>query len=678
MCVLAGLKRLAQTLRVGGRRAPLPRYVAAMLWFIACTSSDLPSDDLATGHDSAAIDTAATNGSLIGPFLSGDCDPLIPELCGLPFPSNVYLVPDETTPTGARVAFGETTLPISDNGNQSSPDLLNVADGFSPAAGPIAFLAGATDLGFAGPNDPQASLTADSPTIMLDADTGERIAHFVELDRSHDDDARRAIMLRPVNLLTPGHRYIVALQNIVDADGELISASETFAALRDGTDSGEPSVETRRTLYADIFAQLETSGVQTETLQLAWDFTVASRDSTTRRLLHMRDQALSTIGTGASYSFTSVEVDPHPLLALRIEGTIDVPVYLDVGGPGGTLVLGEDNLPVQNGTYPYPFVLLVPNSAVGKKSPVVQYGHGLFGSRYSVDSEGYYSAADTFGAVVLSMDWIGMSGEDIAIIAGAAAGGDIAGFASIPDRSQQGMVNLAVALRTISGTMAADPALIFDGVPVVDPDTHYYIGGSQGGIYGATYMAITPDIERGVLVVPGVAYSLMLPRSVYWSDYATPFVVDRYEDPRVVQMVLAYVQMLWDRAEPSGYATAITDDPFPGTPAHQVLLIEGVGDHQVPNLSTELLARAIGAKYLAPGNQVLFQLEPVEGPIVGGNALLDYSYGLGPNPVENIPMEEGADPHDAVFFEPTAQASLYHFLITGESVSFCDGACDPD
>ncbi len=644
-----------------------------LILMLACAQSDAGRDPTTeTGSD------PATSTALLGPFLEGDCDPMVPELCGLPFPSNVYLVPDDASVTGARVAFGPTTLPVSDDGLQSTPDLLNVADGFSPAAGPIAFLAGASDAGFAPPTDPAASLADDSPTVIIDADTGARVAHFAELDMSHDDDGRRAIMLRPVTLLEHGHRYIVALKGVVDAEGVAVTPSPVFLALRDGGDHDDLSVDARRSLYDDIFARLDSAGVARSDLQLAWDFTVASRDTTAGRLLSMRDDALARVGTGTSYTFSAVETDPYPGIILRVEGTVDVPLYLDEGGPGGTLVLGDDGLPAYQGTYPYPFVLLVPESCAGQSCPVVQYGHGLFGSRYSIDQDGYYAAASTFGAVVLSMDWIGMSNEDIAVIAGAAAGGDVSGFASIPDRSQQGMVNLAVALRTLQGPMRDDEALQFDSVPVVDPDVRYYVGGSQGGIYGATYMAVTPDIERGVLVVPGMSYSLMLPRSVYWADYATPFVVDRFEDPRVVQLVLGYVQMLWDRAEPSGYATAISDDPLPGTPAHRVLLVEGIGDHQVPNLSTELLARALGAAYLAPGNRELYALPAASSAVTSGNALLDYDYGLGPVPAENVPMEEGEDPHDKVFFEPTAQASIFTFLTTGEARSYCDGACDPD
>ena len=617
-----------------------------------------------------------TDPQLLGPFLDGDCDPISPEVCGLPFPSNVYLQADDTSPTGARVHFGPTTLPVSVGGVQSSPDLLNVADGFSPAAGPIAFLPGAASAGVAGSTSPDTSLSGTSPTIILDATTGERVSRFAELDESTDDDATRAILLRPIKLLTAGHRYIVALRHVVDSTGTAVAPSPAVVALRDGTKSDLSSVTARRGLYADIFDKLTTAGVDTADLQLAWDFTVASRENNTARMLSMRDTALDDMP--GTYAFTDVQTDIDPHVARRIEGTVDVPLFLDDPVPGGTLVLGNDGLPVQSGTAPYPFVMLVPTSCVAASCPIVQYGHGLFGDRYAIDNAGYYEAMDAFGAIVISMDWIGMSNNDLAPIAGAAASGDISQFATVPDRSQQGFVNLAVALRTLETKMVDDPTLIFGDVHAVDPSTRYYIGGSQGGIYGASYMSLTPDIDRGALVVPGAAYSLMLPRSIYWQEYATPLIVANFDDPRDVQLVLGYLQMLWDRSEPSGYATAITDDPFPGTTAHRVMLFEGVGDHQVPNLSTELLARSIGASYLAPGNRTLDGLPAVDGPLSEGNALVDVDYGLPPVPDMNIPMTDGDDPHSAVFFEPDVQVSMFAFLKAGTMTNPCDGACDPE
>ncbi|MGZ3439543.1 MAG: hypothetical protein ACXVDD_08500, partial [Polyangia bacterium] len=63
--------------------------IAAAAWFgavLGCSSTP---------------DTLATTG----------CDPLVPEQCGFPFPSSVWLVDDAATPTGHHVLFGKQTLP---------------------------------------------------------------------------------------------------------------------------------------------------------------------------------------------------------------------------------------------------------------------------------------------------------------------------------------------------------------------------------------------------------------------------------------------------------------------------------------------------------------------------------------------------------------------------------------
>lgn len=98
----------------------------------------------------------------------------------------------------------------------------------------------------------------------------------------------------------------------------------------------------------------------------------------------------------------------------------------------------------------------------------------------------------------------------------------------------------------------------------------------------------------------------------------------------------------------------------------------------MPNLSSELLARSVGAVYLGPPNQDLWGLDPVDGPVSSGNVFVDFDYGLPPNPTQNVPMEEGDNPHGSVYFEPSAQAMLYDFLTTGTVSNACDGPCDPN
>src|SRR4029079_6952757 len=122
-----------------------------------------------------------------------------------------------------------------------------------------------------------------------------------------------------------------------DKDGKPLAPSPTFQALRDGTDLCEVSVVKRRDLYKDIFAKLEAAKIPTKDLQIAWDYTTASRENNTARFLHMRDDALAQVGAeGPPYTITMVEENPNPSIRRRLTGKMTVPLYLDRPGPGGT------------------------------------------------------------------------------------------------------------------------------------------------------------------------------------------------------------------------------------------------------------------------------------------------------------------------------------------------------
>ncbi|MCK6529392.1 hypothetical protein L6R50_18190 [Myxococcota bacterium] len=641
------------------------------------SEGDPPADDDATAGDD---DTTAGDDdtSPDEPLLAGDCDPLVPSRCGFPFPSNVWLVSDPSTPSGKRVEFSETTLPMSRSGVRTPPDVFRLSDGFSAGATLLTHLPGATATGLADPEHIAESVEPDSRTVLLDAETGERIPHFAELDMATDQEESRAFMVRPVVRLRDAARYVVAIRGVVDSSGVALEPTPVFRALRDGTDHEDPSVERRRALYEDIFTRLEAAGVGRGDLQLAWDFSTASRENNTAPMLAMRDAALAEYGPeGPPYVVDSVEDDWSEHVARRIEGRIEVPLYLDDPGPGGEMVVDALGMPVRQGTTEYPFVVLIPRSAAqGEPKPILQYGHGLFGDRYSVQAQEYQEMADELGYVLVSMDWIGMSGADVSVIAAVVAGGDATRFRTVPDRSQQGFLGMLVAMRAMMGAFAQDPASQFDAGPSIDPSRRYYFGGSQGGIYGASYMALTTDIERGCLAVPGQPYSLLLPRSILYDEFSLALSV-AVEDVLDTHLILGVVQMLWDRAEPNGYSAYIVDDPLPGTPSHEVVLMEAIGDHQVPNLGTEVMARAIGAPHLQPGNRELYGLEPVEAPHPG-TAFIDYDFGLPPVPTTNVPMREGEDPHGKVADVLAARLMVDAFFRTGEVQQFCDGPCDPD
>ncbi|MCA9702016.1 MAG: hypothetical protein KC431_31125, partial [Myxococcales bacterium] len=91
-----------------------------------------------------------------------------------------------------------------------------------------------------------------------------------------------------------------------------------------------------------------------------------------------------------------------------------------------------------------------------------------------------------------------------------------------------------------------------------------------------------------------------------------------------------------------------------------------------------MMAREIGVPQIAPANRPeLFGIDVVDQPYAG-SAMIEYSYGLPPEPIENVPITEGFDPHSALQDNPTAALAIEQFLRTGVVETFCDGVCDPE
>ena len=169
---------------------------------------------------------------------------------------------------------------------------------------------------------------------------------------------------------------------------------------------------------------------------------------------------------------------------------------------------------------------------------------------------------------------------------------------------------------------------------------------------------------------------MLLERSVNFDpffDIIGTTLVDAFDR----QLALHLVQSLWERAAPSGFSAHIATDLLPGTPAHDVLLMVSIGDHQVTTLGAHVMARSIGAVNMAPTNRPVWGLEEVRGPTTG-SAMIEHDFGLPPEPLTNVPMTEGSDPHGALAGVPTALETMQTFLRTGETVMLCDGECDPD
>lgn len=598
-----------------------------------------------------------------------DCDPIAPEHCLFPFPNDYWLV-------DGRVAFGKNALPKV-NGVSIDASSWADSDGFSAGQAPMTFLPDATASGLPPHEDIGRSTQPDSPTILMNADTGELVPHFSEIDAStfHGDD--RALLLRPAVRLRSRTRYIVAIRHVTDEDGKPIAPSPSFEALRDGTTTTSKALEARRAHFEGIFTKLEQKGIARADLQIAWDYTTASRENDTRALLAMRDDALKTVGTlGPEYTITKVEIDPNPWIAKRLTGLMTVPLYLDKPEAGGRLVRGADGLPKQNGTAQFEFLVHVPKSATPQTPAyLLQNGHGLLG-RKTEGSNGYLAEmCGKYNYVAIAVDWIGMANDDVETITQAVATGDVGKFRTAVDRQHQGFVNALLAMRMLSGRLASDPNLTLAGQAIVDVTHRFYRGDSQGGIFGATYMSISTDVTRGLLGEPGMPYNILLDRSVDFNGFkfllkgALPNGLD-------VQLALGLVQMLWDRTEPSGYAPYMTADLLPNTPKHEVLIHAAVGDHQVTTLGAHVLARTIGAKNLRPVNRSVWGIPDADGPLTG-NVMVEFDFGVKEQRL-NLPTMDGEDPHDKVRVLDAAMKQSDIFFRTGAVAPTCDGSCNPE
>ena len=605
-----------------------------------------------------------------------DCDEIAPTYCMFPFPSNVFTVEDSTSPTGRRVALKAENLPINFYDVGVDPAPWNELDGLSAGLGLMTHLPDATLTGLAGPFEIEKSLEVDHPTVVIEAETGERLPHYVELDQRSTKDNLRAFVIRPVVRPKDGTRYIVAIRNVVDDAGVPLPASDSFAALRDYGASGDPGVGPRRGLYADIFNRLRDAGVPRGDLQLAWDFTTSSQESNTTPLVHMRDVALQIVGPdGPAYTIESIEENPMPEVRYKIIGHMTVPLFLDQPGPGANLVRNANGLPMVNPDMPeaeFQFTVWIPPSAEQEQASLAQYGHGLFSDQNEPDYfETPFSAA--YNYVLFSVDWIGFAREDDEIHAAAVVdSGRFEDFTTVMDRSHQGILNHLLAMRMMMGRFSRDAAIQIDGRPAYDPQRRFYYGSSQGGILGGVYMALSTDVTRGMLDTGGQPYNLLLPRSRGF-DRFFEIIKPNYPNPLDQLFLLSLAQMLWDRVEPNGFTAHIQNNLLPGTPAHEVMIRPAIGDHNVTTLGAHIMARTVGAVHYDTGLRDVFGLEQVSGTWSGGSALVEYDFGLPPEPEVNLPHRECHDPHDVLREQPEGHAQLDHWFRTGEIINTCPG-----
>lgn len=636
------------------------------------------------GDKNPADSGAGTDGGSQPSVPFSDCDPLVPTACGYPFPSTFAMVEDPTTQTGWRINLGPTTMPANVAGEHPTPTFWNERDGWTVGGPAMVHVPGVSLTGLNGVDDLEASLADGSRSLLLDLDTGERVAHWVERDVRLGDSEDSVLLLRPAGPLDYGHRYLVAYRDLEDAGGNTLQPTEGFVALRDDTRTGDPDLDQRLDTYNDlVFPALEAEGWSRAEVQIAWDFVTASFDGISRQGMAARDRALAATEDGIAYTVTSVDEAPNESTAFRIKGTFTAPLMTEEDDIGTVLTRDAEGLPFVNGTTDVPFTIVVPNSLVEEARPgaLVQYGHGLLGGQGEVHSGYLAEMADRYGWIVFAVDWTGMKSADSIGIA-AAILSDFGRMAMVPERSIQGFVEAELAMRLMRREMLEEPLLQVedaDGrtVSLIDPEQRHYYGNSQGGILGAAYTSFSTQIERGVLGVPGGPYSLLLTRSTGFNSFLDLF-TSQWPDPKDISLLVGLIQTLWDSGEGIGYAHAARDGLIPGVPDKQVLLHVAQGDKQVTPLGAHVYARGFGADLVEDPYQPVYGLETVASGTVG-SGIVEFDYGLVIPDTNVPPPDDNDDSHEWPRRDRAGQDQIDRFFRTGELVHFCDGPCgEPD
>ena len=563
-----------------------------------------------------------------------------------PFPSAHLIEGGQVAIPEGLLEAGETPLPV---------ERVNWRAGFSVVQTAVIDPEVELDIeSLPGPADAESAGSVQ----LWDLTAGERVPAFAEVDAYPDQDAPPALMVRPLAPMVAGHRIAVAITTDArTAEGDPLPSPAWYAALMAGE-----AVEGLDASWADHYQDLASTleGLGVGPLALAFDFPVDDASAPLRAMV-------DAVGVPAAWSFTGVDDadagDEVPAGSwVQLTGTFTVDSWLV---DDADFEIDAAGLPALQGTAEADLFVHIPDSARAAAPgtvPVWQFGHGIFSrpENYLADEDdpsGVIDLADRAGAILIATTWRGLTTSDL--LTPVEVGNDPGRFPELTDKLAQGVANnVALSRLIVEGGLLDDPLLM--GLP--DRDTVRYYGISLGGIEGHVLMALSDAIDHAVLHVPGSAWSTMLERSSNWAQFE-PLVRDAIDDPRDRQLFYAVSQLMWDPVDPALYV-----DDLGGS---SILLQQSIGDEQVPNMTTELLARGIGAILLFPGATEPFGLESAKAPL-RGPALAHFDPQTDPIPDENRPapvtgahhtprLWDGAKLQTMRFLDPLDPGVVEHF-----------------
>ena len=534
--------------------------------------------------------------------------------------------------------------------------LLNTLDGFSENPRIMVCFSGPVDTG---------TLKSEiflSPVNVNGPSGYRRIA----INQVLYDPSSNCAYAKPNEVLAQDMTYLlIATSGIKDANGNPVSQAPEFTRCLAGGSWYCSSLKDAVSALPLEPQFGEIAGASVFTTMTATSWAQEARTLTSTALPHVRpagrvptfdlsDVSSLTWNTAQSAPPTSQAI---PLNVLDGVGKVAFGLFTSLNflDPAtGTITFGRSsNLPV--GSLPLPtdvsfhvFLPATPPPPGGY--PVVLWGHGLGDNQFGASTFAASTLAKN-GFATLTIEVTGQGfGKDSTVTVNTKSGGSFTEATPgrgvlAPGKTTLGSIDGCVLIGSPIGTRdcnlqtVADLSAITHAIRTsavqrtlgleLDPNRVYYIGQSEGAIFGTLFNAVEPDVQALVLSVGGgssvdiartaitgrplaLAYAQQYgllnvilagaPPQPYFNDPMNDNYVFRDQEvvvnkvPGAVAVQAGFESADWLQmlGDPLSFASHLKLDPLPGLTPKPVLFLFAKGDIEIPNPMNSALIRAAG------------------------------------------------------------------------------------
>lgn len=507
------------------------------------------------------------------------------------FPDDYFTTDDASSLTGVKVDMrpGQNVrVPaVASNFGTVHSD-IGLLDGFS--------VNGAAYLRFSGPINraslPEGGLgsgTAESPILLVSLNGGAAtlLDFTVEMVKESTSDDATTLVVKPLVPLAPSSKYALVVTNgLKDAANDCLAPSPTFVSMFDGepTDPGLLRLASR---YTGLVGSLKAAGSVTSVYDIsaAIVFTTQSIYEVSAAIADdIRDRSIAYTKTDCSTASGTTFCNG----TLAVGDYRKNMKYIEKGTPNPT-------------TKTLPVAIWMPASE--GPHPVVLFAHGLGGDRLQADGLGGLLSAGGWAVVAVDAPKHGahydapsppMFGVELGALE--LFGAEVSGFSvkidtrRLTDNFRQAAYDKLQLVQALTEGIDADD----DGTVDLNADKLVYSGVSLGGIMAPELLALAPEFDVAIPMVPGARLADIVDDSASFQQGVDMLIGSATPGERA--RLFAVFQAAIDRADPGSWGPKVTGTRLQGMDAQkpQVLMQMVIDDDTVPNSANGYYARSLG------------------------------------------------------------------------------------